>query len=79
MIPLMGVCYMMQFMDKLALSQATMFNLREDLVRWPCSHAVIERDERKLRTIRISRVSSTAGHLPFSILATSLGVPSART
>ena len=32
LIPLMGVCYMMQYMDKLALSQATMFNLREDLV-----------------------------------------------
>ena len=29
---------MMQFMDKLALSQATMFNLREDLVRCPGSH-----------------------------------------
>lgn len=32
MIPLMGICYMMQFMDKLALSQATLFNLRQDLV-----------------------------------------------
>ncbi|KAB8261275.1 major facilitator superfamily domain-containing protein [Aspergillus pseudonomiae] len=31
LIPLMGICYMMQYMDKLALSQATMFNLREDL------------------------------------------------
>ncbi|RAL05389.1 MFS general substrate transporter [Aspergillus ibericus CBS 121593] len=31
LIPLMGVCYMMQYMDKLALSQATMFNLRQDL------------------------------------------------
>ncbi|KAF5863256.1 hypothetical protein ETB97_010378 [Aspergillus alliaceus] len=31
LIPLMGVCYMMQYMDKLALSQATLFNLREDL------------------------------------------------
>lgn len=33
MVPLMGICHMMQFMDKLALSQATLFNLREDLVR----------------------------------------------
>ncbi|KAF7596897.1 hypothetical protein BBP40_011942 [Aspergillus hancockii] len=31
LIPLMGICYMMQYMDKLALSQATLFNLREDL------------------------------------------------
>lgn len=32
LIPLMGVCYMLQYMDKLALSQATLFNLTEDLV-----------------------------------------------
>ncbi|KAL3459466.1 major facilitator superfamily domain-containing protein [Aspergillus heterothallicus] len=31
LIPLMGICYMMQFMDKLALSQATLFGLRQDL------------------------------------------------
>ncbi|KAL2872411.1 MFS transporter [Aspergillus lucknowensis] len=31
LIPLMGICYMMQYMDKLALSQATLFGLREDL------------------------------------------------
>ncbi|KAL4914619.1 major facilitator superfamily domain-containing protein [Aspergillus aurantiobrunneus] len=31
LIPIMGLCYMMQYMDKLALSQATLFNLREDL------------------------------------------------
>ncbi|KAL4791103.1 MFS general substrate transporter [Aspergillus venezuelensis] len=30
-IPMMGLCYMMQYMDKLALSQATLFNIREDL------------------------------------------------
>lgn len=28
----MGFCYMMQYMDKLALSQSTLFGLREDLV-----------------------------------------------
>ena len=28
----MGFCYMLQYMDKLALSQATLFNLTEDLV-----------------------------------------------
>lgn len=28
----MAFCYMMQYMDKLALSQAALFNLREDLV-----------------------------------------------
>ncbi|KAF9892243.1 hypothetical protein FE257_002020 [Aspergillus nanangensis] len=31
LLPLMGVCYMMQYMDKIALSQATLFDLREDL------------------------------------------------
>lgn len=28
----MGFCYMLQYMDKLALSQATLFGLTEDLV-----------------------------------------------
>jgi hypothetical protein len=28
----MGAAYFLQFLDKLALSQATLFNLREDLV-----------------------------------------------
>ena len=32
MIPTMGICYMLQYMDKLALSQATLLNLRSDLV-----------------------------------------------
>ncbi|KAK5807488.1 hypothetical protein VI817_001746 [Penicillium citrinum] len=31
LIPLMGIAYFLQFLDKLALSQATLFNLREDL------------------------------------------------
>ncbi|CAL5873036.1 uncharacterized protein PFLUO_LOCUS7305 [Penicillium psychrofluorescens] len=31
LIPLMGICYMLQYMDKLALSQATLFNMRQDL------------------------------------------------
>ncbi|KAJ5683245.1 hypothetical protein N7462_006410 [Penicillium macrosclerotiorum] len=31
MIPTMGICYMLQYMDKLALSQATLLNLRSDL------------------------------------------------
>ncbi|KAL3475720.1 major facilitator superfamily domain-containing protein [Aspergillus californicus] len=31
LIPMMGLCYMMQYMDKLALSQSTLFGLREDL------------------------------------------------
>lgn len=35
MIPTMGVCYMLQYMDKLALSQATLLNLRADLVSLP--------------------------------------------
>jgi hypothetical protein len=32
MIPTMGICYMLQYMDKLALSQATLLGLRSDLV-----------------------------------------------
>lgn len=32
MLPTMGICYMLQYMDKLALSQATLLNLRQDLV-----------------------------------------------
>ncbi|RAH68824.1 MFS transporter [Aspergillus aculeatinus CBS 121060] len=31
LIPTMGICYMLQYMDKLALSQATLLNLRQDL------------------------------------------------
>ncbi|KAJ5835330.1 hypothetical protein N7447_001356 [Penicillium robsamsonii] len=31
LVPLMGVAYFLQFLDKLALSQATLFGLREDL------------------------------------------------
>ncbi|CAI7584145.1 hypothetical protein N7533_000366 [Penicillium manginii] len=31
LMPLMGCAYFLQFLDKLALSQATLFNLREDL------------------------------------------------
>ncbi|KAB8249361.1 major facilitator superfamily domain-containing protein [Aspergillus flavus] len=34
MLPTMGICYMLQYMDKLALSQATLLNLRQDLVTW---------------------------------------------
>lgn len=37
LIPLMGGCYMLQYIDKLAISQATLFNLREDLVCFPTS------------------------------------------
>ncbi|KAL2706092.1 hypothetical protein AAEP93_001342 [Penicillium crustosum] len=32
LVPLMGIAYFLQFLDKLALSQATLFNLREDLL-----------------------------------------------
>ena len=32
LLPMMGACYMMQYMDKYVLSQATLFNLRQDLV-----------------------------------------------
>jgi hypothetical protein len=32
MIPTMGICYMLQYMDKLALSQTTLMGIRADLV-----------------------------------------------
>jgi len=32
LLPMMAACYMMQYMDKYVLSQATLFNLRQDLV-----------------------------------------------
>lgn len=38
----MGVAYFLQFLDKLALSQATLFNLREDLVFTPIQRFVDE-------------------------------------
>jgi len=31
---MMGFAYFWQFLDKLILSQTTLFGLREDLVRW---------------------------------------------
>lgn len=31
----MGIAYFFQFLDKMVLSQATLFNLRQDLVRAP--------------------------------------------
>ncbi|ODM14490.1 hypothetical protein SI65_10112 [Aspergillus cristatus] len=31
LLPMMAACYMMQYMDKYVLSQATLFNLRQDL------------------------------------------------
>lgn len=37
-MPLMGFAYFLQFLDKLALSQATLFNLREDLVPYTARH-----------------------------------------
>jgi hypothetical protein len=32
MIPLMGFCYMLQYMDKLVLSQSTLLGILADLV-----------------------------------------------
>lgn len=64
LIPMMGLCYMMQYMDKLALSQATLFNLREDLVR--CTP--LTRYSSSLTAIRTSRARITRGRRPFSTL-----------
>lgn len=43
LVPLMGIAYFLQFLDKLALSQATLFNLREDLVFTPNSYISVFR------------------------------------
>lgn len=42
LLPLMGFAYFLQFLDKLALSQATLFNLREDLVATSINAAEME-------------------------------------
>ena len=71
-IPLMGFCYMLQFMDKLALSQATLLGLRKDLVSlrlqsywFPLS---------PLMSFRTSMEPNTPGVLPFSTSAILFGV-----
>jgi hypothetical protein len=42
MIPTMGLCYMLQYMDKLALSQAVLLNLRKDLVSDTAPHSLVK-------------------------------------
>lgn len=51
----MGVCYMMQYMDKLALSQATLFNLRQDLVcpLFCCDRSVLIRTASRRHRIHL--------------------------
>lgn len=54
MIPLMGVCYMMQYIDKLALSQAALLGLRQDLVRsLLCTHSNADPGHRNWRGVSI--------------------------
>jgi hypothetical protein len=70
MIPLMGVCYMMQYIDKLALSQAALLGLRKDLVRHPFELA----NNADNSACRISKVTSIHGRLPSSTLGIWFGV-----
>lgn len=74
-MPLMGFAYFLQFLDKLALSQATLFNLREDLVG---PHRTVCFSSNLIR-YRISKDPTTPGHRPSSTLATFSGVGRART
>jgi hypothetical protein len=70
LIPVMGLCYMMQYMDKLALSQATLFNLREDLVRCTSATPNALPYTSDFYSIRASKARITRGHRPSSILDT---------
>lgn len=89
MIPLMGFCYMLQYMDKVALSTATLFGIREDLVCYNAPWKVsFKRNEMEggpkqlswewqytdTSINRIFMVSSTRGHRQSFILGTSSGV-----
>lgn len=81
LIPVMGVCYMMQYMDKLALSQATLFNIREDLVRCTTHERrnALYRLTALLSSFRVSTDKSIPG-LPLSFTSDiSYGAPSAPT
>lgn len=53
-MPMMGACYMMQYMDKYVLSQATLFDLREDLVcpslnAWKGSPCLLDTEPQRRR------------------------------
>lgn len=76
----MGICYMLQYMDKLALSQATLFNLQEDLVG-PTLKKLYSVMAKKscVSCYRISKGQSTTGPRLSSISDTSLGAGRAHT
>lgn len=65
LLPLMCFAYFLQFVDKLVLSQATLFNLREDLVSYllfqPFSPLSNRSRTCKETSIRGPRPSSTSG------------------
>lgn len=69
LLPMMGACYMMQYMDKYVLSQATLFNLRQDLV---CFLVTCIEDWAYFVST-LSRTNST-GHRQFSTLDILSGV-----
>ena len=71
LVPLMGIAYFLQFLDKLALSQATLFNLREDLVFIPTA---VDRRIYFDNCYRTCAEHNIHGHLRFSILVILPGV-----
>lgn len=70
----MGIAYFLQFLDKLALSQATLFNLREDLVPFTAEYCLF-----KSNLCRTSAAQTIHGHLLSSISVISSGVGRVRT
>lgn len=69
----MGTAYFLQFLDKLALSQATLFNLRQDLVERPPSFMCSKTDQN-----RTSMARNIRGHRRSFTLDTSFGAGQAR-
>lgn len=69
----MGTAYFLQFLDKLALSQATLFNLRQDLVERP-PYFMCSKTDRN----RTSMARNIRGHQRSFTLDTSFGAGQAR-
>lgn len=70
----MGVAYFLQFLDKLALSQATLFNLRQDLVGHPHQYFIETHIHGLTGGNRICMEMNTHGHLRSFTLDTLPGV-----
>jgi hypothetical protein len=77
----MGFCYMLQYIDKLALSQATLFNIRQDLVPFPLfvPNPMRETPNVKILNPRAYKIDNITGHLQYFTLGISPGAGPAPT